>query len=815
MLTRIYVDSKHGNDSFSGELDAPVRTLSYAYTQVNEGGIIVLQTGDGTSYGSLSITKNLTLSAAYGASPAVGALDIEDAQCFLEGLSFSDLEKAISVENTYIGSVSIRGCRFENTETAIKLKNVNYISIHQCFFKTFVRGILIDSAEEIVASSNIFTQGFRSIEIATVQRLDLWRNTIYGASTIASGINPDENLRVIYRTLTNFQITNKRLQLPGVAAATPGGGYDIAMNVVNGPSFGYGKDYVGDAFGSMVSWDGYQLENELAAGDMVRVMYSEDQDPGGGDAVRLYDVADGDSRFDSNSVSGRVLGGGAEFPIGIGVFLNTPVKIRYNNFDLVDDWWDGTAPSGATGLYNIGETALYRDPNYDDFRLQPDSPNIDRGDYGRWSGIYSEMGIIKVDGQYTGSGPSTRTNVAPFGRDLDFDMFHRGATGIQGETGDIGAWEFNHHETALGDHVDEWGYDKAYPGTETGPYASIDRGYRRAGSSGLYVDTDIIPYSESGLYIDPISGTAYGRHRSKDIDLSNSLIHVGGGSGHDAVYVYSSYPSFETGMVYVSPDGKDTDPGTSQQPYRTITRALQDGVPYVLVEPGFYPPFQGVTGIGLIGLDKTKDVSFDDELYSDLRDGPWTGTGTYTIYDDRIKLEGDTDILSNFTFYQDFSHRMKITSQGVTGIIRAGLENPENSAYVVLDPLTQQYIFGYCTRFYGESGLSTYEIYEALTGADLGDLLSDVKTSITLTSGKLRFTIKSAYLSNAYQASLGEGYTGAWRASYRTSDTEAGVYYDVDDIYLKSDLFSGVTGILGTQVRHKVFAIQGDTGLQV
>jgi hypothetical protein len=151
----------------------------------------------------------------------------------------------------------------------------------------------------------------------------------------------------------------------------------------------------------------------------------------------------------------------------------------------------------------------------------------------------------------------------------------------------------------------------------------------------------------------------------------------------------------------------------------------------------------------------------------------------------------------------------------VTGIIRAGLENPENSAYVVLDPLTQQYIFGYSTRFYGESGLSTYEIYEALTGADLGDLLSDVKTSITLTSGKLRFTIKSAYLSNAYQASLGEGYTGAWRASYRTSDTEAGVYYDVDDIYLKSDLFSGVTGILGTQVRHKVFAVQGDTGLQV
>lgn len=814
MLTTVYVDSKHGSDGFSGALDAPLRTLSYAYSQVREGGLIVLQTGDGTSYGDLSITKNVSVIAAYGSSPAVGALDIDDSQCHLEGLSFNSVDKAIAVENTYVGAVSLRDCRFTDVETAIELKNVNYISIHRCFFKTFVHGIVIDSAEEVVASSNIFTQGYRSIEIATVTRLDLWHNTVYGATEIATGINPDENLRVIYRTLTAFQITNKRLQLPGVAAATPGGGYDIAMNVVNGPSFGYGKDYIGTAFGSMVSWDGYQLENELAVGDMVRVMYSEDQDPGGGDAVRLFDIADGDSRFDSNSVSGRVLGGGSEFPIGIGVFMNTPVKIRNNNFDLVDDWWDGVDPTGATGLYNIGETALYRDAAGDDFRLQPDSPNIDRGDFGRWSGIYDEMGILNIGGQYTGSGTATRTNVAPFGRDLDFDMFHRGATGIQGETGDIGAWEFSHHETALGDYIDEWGYDKAYPGTETGPYATLDRGYRRAGASGLYIDTDILPYSESGVYTEPSSGTAYGRYRSKDIDLSDSLIHVGGGSGHDAVFVYSSYPSFETGMVYVSPDGKDTDSGTSAQPYRTITRALQDGVPYVLVEPGFYPPFQGVTGIGLIGLDRTKDIGYDDELYSDLRDGPWTGVGTYTIYDDRIKLEGDTDILSRFTFYPDFSHKMRITSQGVTGIIRAGVQNSENSAYVVLDPLTHQYIFGYSTRFYGESGLSTYEIYGGLTGADLGSLLSDVKASITLTDSKLRFTIKSSYLSNAYQASLGEGYTGAWRALYRTTDMEPGVYYDVDDIYLKSDLFSGFTGILGTQVRRKVFAVQGDTGLQ-
>jgi hypothetical protein len=154
--------------------------------------------------------------------------------------------------------------------TAIQLNGVNYISIHRNYIKNHDYGILINDAVEVTISSNTFDDGRRSIEVITVDRLDLWRNTIYGGSGSSPVENPDENLRVIYKTLTASNISNARLQLPTFAAQNSYG-YDVAMNVVNGPSFPYGTDYTVTSDGSVVSWSGLGLDGQFQVGDLVRV----------------------------------------------------------------------------------------------------------------------------------------------------------------------------------------------------------------------------------------------------------------------------------------------------------------------------------------------------------------------------------------------------------------------------------------------------------------------------------------------------------------------------------------------------------------
>ena len=467
MRYTIYVDSLYGLDTNTGGIDSPVKTLSYAHSMAYEGGIILLQNGNDLSYGDLTVTKNVTVKAAYGSTPKIGILTYSGYQGLIEGLNFVNPTSGIIASNLDIGSIIIRGCSFEGVNVPISLSAVNYVSVHRNYFYDFESGINITSAEEVCISSNIFSNGMRSIEVSTAGRLDLWRNTIYGAIDLPSVPDPDTNLRIIYKTLTAFDITYKRLQLPGFASEVSGdGAYDVAFNVVNGPSFNYGTDFTVLLSGSLISWEGLQLEQEFRAGDVVRVMYSETGDIDPGDAIRLQNIGDENSRVDSNSISA------ATTQIATGVYLGSPVKVQYNNFDDVLVWWNGVNPTGATGMNNIGETAMYRDPLNEDFKLQSSSPNIDSGDYNRWDNIYGEIGISRVNvggtWRYTASYTGIREQVSPLDRDLDYDLFHRGATGIIGLTGDIGAYEFNHNETAMGNYVAEYGYDQAYPGTETG-----------------------------------------------------------------------------------------------------------------------------------------------------------------------------------------------------------------------------------------------------------------------------------------------------------------------------------------------------------
>lgn len=802
MRYTIYVNSQHGSDSNTGELLSPVATLSYALSQVYEGGNIVLQTGTGASYGNLSVTKNVSVIAAYGASPVVGSVSISGAQGLIEGLTFSDPITGVTVSNLSVGSYIIRGCYFNGVDTPVNIDSVNYVSIHRNHFDDFVSGVHITNAVEVCLSSNIFSNGQRSIEVNSVGRLDLWRNTVYGALNMPPIPNPDTNLRVIYKTLTAFDVSYKMLQLPGFASPTVDGRYDVAFNVVNGPSFNYSTDFTVIYSGSMISWDGLLLDGQFAVGDIVRVEYSETGEVGSGDAIRLEGVFDSNSRVDSNSLSG-VPG----TPIDIGVYFNTPVKIAHNNFDYVNTWWDGI-PTGATGIKNIGETAMYRDPAGGDFRLQASSPNIDKGDPGRWSDVYNEIGVIKVDGNYTASASSTRINVAPFDRDIDFDMFHHGATGIQGETGDIGAFEFNHNETAMGNYVSEFGYDVSYPGTETGPYATVDYGFRRSGSNELYIGTNKVPYQSSptGPYAMPgFTGSSYGRYRSKNMMLSDSELIVGTRTVNDVVIIYPSYPSYETGMVYVSPDGDDSWTGTLSSPYRTVGRALEDGSDYVLVEPGYYPTFTGVTGINLIGIEKSSNVGLSGILYTNARDGSWTGAaGTYSVSSDSVSLIAPTDVMGRFVLNGDIDFKFYATVESDCLTIR--LFNTNNSMHVKINRAYSVISYGYT------SGGSTYETSSYVSGGTPEELFSDLKVNFIIKGSKFSIYVDSEYFHGSYSNIFTVGSIINW--NLRMNNTGLGTD-TVSDLSSLSGSITGATGVHQVVVLKKMFGIYGSTGLQV
>lgn len=808
MLYTIYVDSLYGSDLNIGDLTSPVKTLTYALSIVYEGGEIILQNGDGSSYGDLSVSKNVSIKAAYGTSPIVGTLTLTDVQGLIEGLTFNSLSKGIVASNTYVGSLAIRGCIFNSVVTAIEIFSVNYLSLHRNFFTDYTIAVKILNSTEICASSNIFSNGLRAFQITTVKRLDLWRNTIYGALDLPPVPFPDTDLRIVYYTLTSFDIFYKRLQLPGYADDNGSGEYDVAFNVVNGPSFNYGSDFTVLYFGSMISWEGLRLENELAVNDVVRVMYSEAGDIESGDAIQVLNIGDENSRFDSNSLSGKSVGA-VDTPISIGIFSNTPLKVNDNNFDMVTTPWDGFTPTGETGIDNIGETAMYRDPNADDFRLLPSSPNIDRGDAERWNNIYEEMGIIKIGDSYTASYTGIREQVSPFDRDLDFDLFHRGATGIQGLTGDIGAFEYNVNETAMGDYVAEYGFDKAYPGTETGPYASPDRGYQRAGANDLHIATNFVPYMDgaTGPYIIPSDGSSYSRFRSKNIVLNDSDIIVGERTDDDVIIIYPSNPSVETGMCYVSPDGSDTGigDGTYLNPYRTIKKALEVAPSAIIVEPGYYPSFKGVTGVKLIGIERFKDIGLSGVLYSNVRDGSWTGSpGAYELTRDDVTLSAPADVIGEFVFNPGVDFKVFATVKSTDLTIK--VFNNNNNAFIKISRLLSVVTLGYTT------GGVSYEVNKYIPPLyTLDERFSDIKVQFVLKDDKFTIYYNNKYISGSYSNMFSSGSFTDWRVQFFNTGTGDDTIFNISAF---STSLTGATGLTSTVTLKKLFAITGATGIQ-
>jgi len=693
----IYVDLQNGSDANLGDILHPVRTLFRAYEITFPGSIIILQNGGtstSVSYGNLTIDKNLTIRGAYGSEAYVGTLTVTSGNVLFENLIFNNTETGIAIDHSGIGSVAVKDCTFNEVDYGIQITNSNYVSVHRNTFTGHKVGIKVEGGTEVNISSNVFDSGFRSIDIESVERLDLWRNTIYGAGNISLGISPDENLRIVYVTLSSFNISTKRIQLPGFASessSTPGN-YDVVVNTVNGPAFDYGTDYTVTGSGSIVSWDGLSIENTLQVGDILRVMYSEGTDPGGGDAIRLFNIGDDRSRVDSNSITGV----GSD--ILFGVFFNTPIRIRHNNFFGVTGSQPyssivaPTEPATYPGT-NFSDDPLYVDPGNltdPDFRLQSTSPNIDSGDYIRWGQILEEMGIEKINGSYTGISPILRHNVAAFNRDIDRDGAHR----LYGDaTGDVGAYEYL-RGTFTGDdyYVDERGYDLVNTGTESSPLATLDRGAVLAGTGGAVIvhSNKVIPYSSEGYN--------YGRYRSKNIRFSStgSAFTVGSGRTRDMAYVYPSFPTYATGEVYVSNDGNDSNPGTHDQPFRTINRALQESQNYVIVKPGIYNSFESVAGKHLIGVSQTDSVLLYGKNYNTLKSGYWSqdtvlpGSASFSS-GDVLTLTPEVCLLSDFSMESKIDFKATANINTDEFIIRL-VNDPDSEAKLDVLTTTKKFI---------------------------------------------------------------------------------------------------------------------------
>jgi len=788
----IYVDSLSGEDSNIGDMLNPAKSLSVAYDRINTGGTIVLQEGDGSSYGSLSISKNVNIQAAYGSSPIVGDMTITNAQGSFQGLTFNS---GISVTSTK-GAIKVTECSFENPDVGIDLNGVNYVTIAKNTFSGYNVGIRINNAKEVNITSNVFyDDGFKAIEVITVGRIDLWRNTIHGArSSGTPSIISDENLRIIYVTLTATNINNKNVPLPGFAVENTALdglgylGYDIGVNVVEGPSFQYGVDYVGAADGSIVSWDGYQLESDLIAGDILRIMYSEDIDPGGGEAIRVLNVTDTNSTIDSNII------GNTTSNIALGIFFNSALKIRYNNFfGSAVNYNTISTPTNSEG--NFSGDPLYTNAAGGDFTLQAGSPDINAGDPIRWDIVSTE--ILN----------SSRVNIAPLDRDTDRALVNRRAAdgnrlGTGSYTGDVGAYEYL-SDSHTGDYyVDEQGYDRAYFGGVGDPFGTVDRGFDPTlADNDIYVGGNLVPIT--GI----TGGSNYGRYRSKNMPLSARALIPGNQTTNDVIYVTPTFPTYDTGAVYVDPDGSDVSgDGSSTSPYRTIGKAILDPAQNIIVAPGVYPQFTGAANKRLIGIPVTKTIPLGWTSYCNVKKTDWNTSGTVNFLDGYITFTGIASIdswsaVNKFSFSGSVeakasvlldtdSFALTLTSDAATpdiGVVMLQKSGADLKA-----------IFKFTVGGVSYTYINTISSY---------DFTKRIRVSVTIKNGKITASANSGSFSKT--KSLAFTSTDNWVINLATQTTGT---TEVHSLSINADSFTStvIEVFTNSYTRRKIFAIQGN-----
>jgi len=801
MLPVVYIDSLNGADTNEGSLLKPVRTLSQGYSLAAEGGVMALQQGDGTSYGDFAISKSVSLTGVSVDRPRVGTLTITDSQGTLEHLHFENLDIGVAIDNdppspypsdAKIGGVSVVDCVFEDVNNPISVLNARYVGIIRNRMVRHISGIYLRNAEEVSIAQNVFDDGYEAIDIETVDWLDLWRNTIYAKDGAAPIAQIDQDMRIIYRTLTSANIVNKVIALPGWASVDENGQYDVAMNVVNGPSFAYYDDYIVVGDGSIVKWEGLRLEQEFAIGDLIRIMYSEAGYAMDSGTVKVFGVTvSPNSRVDSNNITGNDVDN-----ISLGVYFNQPINIRYNNFWNADVGYTGATPTDDTG--NFTGAPMYVDASVGDYRLQPGSPDIDAGDPDRWTDILGEMGIGLTGGGWTSIGPDTRGNVTPFGRDVDIAGAHRY---VIDSYGDVGAHEYNPNEGSTGSWVSEDGYDVIYQGTETGPFWTPDYAYSHSDGGDLNAKTNemlgLSGATGAGSWVGLTGASRRAVYRSGGMTVTDGLLLVQGGRTVDYVVVQPDLSVYETGAVFVAPDGNDASDGSETGPYRTIQAALSSGARYVAVKPGFYPSFQGASGATVVGIPQSGEQAFVSPAVARFSDGGYTGIGTYTIARS-LTATNEIDIVGEYEVTPDFD--LKVRSSVGTDTLYVGAENGDNSAGAVIDTDNDTLLIRI-----GTSGMN----YEWLYGTT-GSTYDKVNLNVSLVDDLARVTVYGSVPRQSVAMNLVSSWTGPWSFFAQTTETGTTI---MSDLWFSGDTVSGATGVSSSYTERHGFGVLASTGM--
>jgi len=567
LLTTIYVNSANGDDTNIGSALSPVKTFQHALDMSVSGGNIIFQNTD-ISQGDLYITKNLSIVSPPGTRTIVGSISAEYADLYLKNVDFTG---SLSVLN-HSGSLNVQGCHFTNsisTTPSISCENVDYVSITQNTFETYIKGVYVKNCHEVVIHSNTFfggqndPSGTNAVIVQDVDFLDLFHNTIEGIAEpdviFSSGIN----LRILYVYINHLVYSRKYVSLPSFARQNDTIGYDVAMNVINGSSFMYGQDYTVSDGGLTVSWGGLDLDGEIKVGDVLRVMYSEAGPLTRYEAISLSGLGyTGIYRVDSNNIT--------EASVGVRSNCTGAIEVRYNNFFNTFTGIVGNA-SDTTGNISL-------DPQYSDldFRLQDSSPDINAADPDRWNKTLQEMGIGLTGGSYKSIFPVQRECVTPFNRNLDKDGRHRN---IRPDRHDIGAYEFG--ATGINPdsytYLNENGYDIDFPGSITGPYATLDKGF--VDNKPIKISTNPL-WAEgyTGIIDQGATGIRYGRYFTNDMLMSSDQVLVGSGNKESIMFVYPTNSSTGVTGVFVGPTPSYAytvgTTGTDSNPFRTITEAI-------------------------------------------------------------------------------------------------------------------------------------------------------------------------------------------------------------------------------------------------
>lgn len=189
-------------------------------------------------------------------------------------------------------------------------------------------------------------------------------------------------------------------------------------------------------------------------------------------------------------------------------------------------------------------------------------------------------------------------------------------------TPDIGALEnlsLRTERTEPDLHVGQTGYDMVYSGDTGRPFRKISRAVEDPSGDAVVIGVgEVTPgVSDRKIYTGDDSFTLNGSTVSIG-DVQNQVPYV---LKRDTAYIqpFDQVSAVEAGSaVYVSPDGDDSGVGTFMNPFRTISRALEEDVDVVFVLAGAYPTFQGVSGRRVVFLPR-------DDFYL------WGGFQTSTL----------------------------------------------------------------------------------------------------------------------------------------------------------------------------------------